>query len=259
LLEHQSEPDPLMPWRVLGYIQRIWETVLRAESGRASLPPVIAIVVHHGSSGWTAPRRLHQLIDGLDQIPELAALVPDLELLVDDLAVAGDDNLQQRPLRPFPKVALWLLRDARRLEDFFEHLAAWATELDRLVRSGNRADVRVVMRYILRVTGEETLDEVRERITRAVPAAEEEMASAAEKLIQQGVQQGIRQGVDQGRAQALRDALARLLAARFGTLEPAIQSRIDEAELEELDSWIDRVVTAEQLADVFGPNPTPQS
>jgi hypothetical protein len=106
------------------------------------------------------------------------------------------------------------------------------------------------MRYILRVTSEDAFDEVRERIARAVPAAEEPMASIAEKLIQQGIEQGI----DRGRIQALRDALGRLLEARFGPVGPEVTRRLDAATLEELEGWIDRVVTADHVDAVFEPS-----
>lgn len=136
LFEHQSELDALMPWRILTYQQRIWAALLRREPERTTLPPIITIVVHHGESGWTSPRRFHRIVDGLDDLPELRPFVPDFELAIDDLVTADDEALQRRPLAPFPKVVLWLLRDGRSLARFLAHLAAWATELERLMPSG---------------------------------------------------------------------------------------------------------------------------
>ena len=86
LVEHQSQPDRWMPGRVLTYVQRIWDAALREAPARRALPPVVTIVVHHGEAGWGAPRRLHDLVEGLDQLPGLARFVPDVEMLVDDLA-----------------------------------------------------------------------------------------------------------------------------------------------------------------------------
>jgi hypothetical protein len=56
-----TTPDPLMPWRVLTYQQRIWAAVLRVEPARRRLPAIVTIVVHHGEGGWNAPRRFHEL------------------------------------------------------------------------------------------------------------------------------------------------------------------------------------------------------
>jgi predicted transposase/invertase (TIGR01784 family) len=127
LFEHQSEPDTLMPWRVLEYMQRIWSATLRDDPTRTTLRPIITIVVHHGAQGWTAPRRFHEIVEGLDASPELRTFVPDFELLIDDLASADDTELHSRPLAAFPKVTLWLLRDARSVE-------RWATRALRVAR-----------------------------------------------------------------------------------------------------------------------------
>src|SRR5690606_21311393 len=73
LLEHQSSPDPSMPFRLLEYLVRIWrEHVERAKrrSGRAlPLPVIVPLVLHHGESGWNTARQFHDLFD--PQILEL--------------------------------------------------------------------------------------------------------------------------------------------------------------------------------------------
>jgi hypothetical protein len=282
LLEHQSAPDQLMAWRALTYMQRIWAAVLRDEPGRKSLPPIVTVIVHHGAGGWRAPRRLHELIDNLEALPELAPLIPDFELLIDDLGPIADDDLRSRPIPPFPKLALWLLRDGRQLELLLAQLAAWAAEIRELGRCDPHHEDRMVLaRYILRVAGEIPSAILRQRIADAAPELEETMATVEEQLIQQGirqgveqgirqgveqgirqgveqgirqgVEQGIRQGVEQGRTQALRDTLQRMLRARFGALEPGIEQRIAAASPAELDRWLERVISAARPADIFEP------
>lgn len=77
------------------------------------------------------------------------------------------------------------------------------------------------------------------------------MASAAEQLIQQGMERGLQQGLQQGKVQALRGALSRLLNARFGALTPSVQQKIDGAMPDQLERWIERVVTADRLDEIF--------
>jgi predicted transposase/invertase (TIGR01784 family) len=243
LFEHQSQPDPLMPWRMSEYVHRIWERAMRAEPERTTLPLIIPVVVHHGAGGWAASRRLHQLVDGLDELSGVAPLVPDLELLIDDIASASDDDLQHRPLLPLPKVALWLLRDLRDLESLFAHIEAWATLLAHL----GQADMLLVMRYIVRVTNRGTLDEMLERIARVTPAAESSMSSAAKSVYEEALERGLQQG----QTRALRKALLRQLTARFGAVAPDVGRRIERAELAELETWVGRFATAERLDDVF--------
>ena len=255
LLEHQSEPDPLMVWRVFGYVQRIWAAILRDEPDRKTLPPIVPLIVHHGPAGWTAPKRLHDIVEGVAEIPELAPLVPDFEILVDDLGAIADETLRERALPPFPKVALWVLRDGRNIKALFSRLhAAWHRELSRLRRAdGGDKDTKVILRYILRVAGDTPFEVIREHIAKAAPELEEDMATAEEELIQKGIEQGVERGVEKGRVEALREMLFRLLRARFGELEPGVERRLGAASPDDLDRWIERVVTAERPGDIFEP------
>ena len=242
LLEHQSEPDHLMAWRVFGYLHRIWAAILREEPHRKSLPPIVTVVVHHGAGGWTAPRRFHELVEDIETLPELAPLIPDFELVIDDLGAIADEALRTRPIPPFPKLALWLLRDGRQLEAFFTHLAAWAEEIRELARRDPAHEDRAVLaRYILRVAGEIPSELLRQRIAKDAPEFEESMASAAEQLI------------EQGRTIALRETLERLLRTRFGDLDQGIEQRIATASPTDLDRWLERVITAERPDDILEP------
>lgn len=79
LLEHQSDDDPVMAFRVLEYMVKIWSALRDAEPHRKTLPPILTLVVYHGASPWRAPRRFHEMVEGLDEIAELSRFVPDLE------------------------------------------------------------------------------------------------------------------------------------------------------------------------------------
>lgn len=241
LIEHQSEPDPVMAFRCSHYAHNVWDFVLREEPKRETLPLLIVIVVHHGASGWTVPRRLHELVEGIAEVPELKRFVPDVELLVDDIAELDDAELAARPLAPFPKVVMWLLRDARNAEQVLEHLSAWGKELERLVHDDPVGDDRLsVMRYILKVAGETPFEVLQQRLLEVAPAAEATMATAAEQLI------------EKGRTQAMRETLRRLMRARFRSeVDDAMLRRVDEATPEDLDRWLESFATAEEPGDVF--------
>jgi hypothetical protein len=247
LFEHQSAPDDLMPWRVLTYQQRIWAAWLREEPTRKKLPPIITIVVHHGERGWTAPRRFHELVDGLEKLTDLRPYVPDFELVIDDLTTTGDESLHRRPLAAFPKVTLWLLRDGRSMDAFLEHLVAWASELDALVDDdGPGDDYGTVLRYILNVLGEGPGQIVRERLNQLAPRFGEAMPSYDDRLIERGIQQGLQQGLQQ----AARGALVIVLRGRFG-FDASGDPRLAVATVEQLERWLDRASRAERIEDVF--------
>ncbi len=64
---------------------------------------------------------------------------------------------------------------------------------------------------------------------------------------QEGVQQGVQQGMQQGEALALQ----KLLARRFGTLPASAVEQIANARAELLEVWLDRVLDAASLEEVF--------
>lgn len=246
LLEHQSEPDPEMPWRILVYMVRIWERHRHEMNAALPLPMIFPLVVHHGEQGWTVARRFQDLISGPEEMPEARVFMPDFTLLVDDLAHRSNAELQARSLPPFAQLTLWALRDARAGERLTANTEAWA---DRFQRLGDRLDeLHILMRYIFNVAGNTTLDAVRATFARAVPESERTMTTIAEFLTQQGVERGIEKGIEQGK----RDMLRRAFLTKFGAVSDAVTTRIEGATGAELDALLDRLLTAASLDDVLG-------
>ncbi|WP_201066836.1 DUF4351 domain-containing protein, partial [Thiorhodovibrio winogradskyi] len=66
--------------------------------------------------------------------------------------------------------------------------------------------------------------------------------------LQQGVQQGLQQGLQQGEARTI----LRLLDQKFGPeAAQAHRALIETAELEQLETWLDRILTAETPETIF--------
>ena len=59
------------------------------------------------------------------------------------------------------------------------------------------------------------------------------------------------EGRVEGRVEGEAKSLIRLLERRFGPLPAAVKSRIDGADLNQLDAWIDRVLDAKSLEVMF--------
>src|ERR1700677_1771199 len=90
LAEHQSKVDPWMAFRLLCYLVAIWKGY-RAQHPRAkTLPAILPIVVHHSSTGWTAPVAFEDLLDAL------GPYVPRFRFLLDDLSTQTDADLRAR-------------------------------------------------------------------------------------------------------------------------------------------------------------------
>jgi predicted transposase YdaD len=89
LLEHQSDPDPWMPLRILVYAALFWEREWKAweaqhpRAERPRLSSVIPIVLHTGPQPWRTYRQLADLIGGPE---ELRAFAPRWQPLFWDLA-----------------------------------------------------------------------------------------------------------------------------------------------------------------------------
>ncbi len=86
---------------------------------------------------------------------------------------------------------------------------------------------------------------------RDYPAEAEMMSSFSERFIQQGVQQGMQQGLDQGTQQGEAGLLLRLMERKFGDLPESYRKKIQNADLEHLNSWSDRIFDAERVEDVL--------
>jgi len=101
LVEHQSSDDPLMAFRVLRYVTRIWDQYEREHPKARRLPAVVPLVVYQGNDRWTSPV---QLLDVIDLSPaakqEMQAWLPRFGFLLDDLTRADEDQLLARNLTP---------------------------------------------------------------------------------------------------------------------------------------------------------------
>ena len=62
-----------------------------------------------------------------------------------------------------------------------------------------------------------------------------------------GIEKGLQQGLQQGEVIMLK----RLLTRWFGPLPTWAEQRLEQASLQELEGWADRVLEAQRLEDVF--------
>lgn len=65
----------------------------------------------------------------------------------------------------------------------------------------------------------------------------------AEQLHARGLEQGLQQG--------RRQVLEKLLGWKFNPLPPAVLERVQAADADQLDRWLERVLTADSLEGVF--------
>jgi len=67
----------------------------------------------------------------------------------------------------------------------------------------------------------------------------------------EGLAEGLAEGKNEGMAEGLRRGLMIAVQGRFGTLPNSVQKQIDQATVAELNHWLEQVLIAQQLEDVF--------
>jgi predicted transposase YdaD len=245
LVEHQSTNDPDMPLQMLVYLVRIWEAYQKLHG--APLPIIIPAVVSHAQEGWSAPTSFHAMFEPPpDSIPHVARLVPSFSFLLTDLVRASNEELRRWKLPPFPMTALRYLRDGRHFDQLLENMAEWIGLLERLARGPERnlAALQQLLRYILLVTGELRFAVFRAILVSQIPETEEVAMTAAEELRAEGEAKG--------RARGRAEVLDKQMTLKFGALSTEHALLIDTATEQQLDVYIERILTATSAAEVFG-------
>ncbi len=251
LFEHQSTVDPLMLFRLLTYMVRIWEAHLRSEPEATRLPAIIPLVLHHSRSGWTAKVAFEDLLDvDATVLAEIAPYVPCFRCVLDDLGEESEEGLRARSMSALGRLALWCLKNSRSPEQLVAQLGRWGELMRQVARAPNgMAALGRIFRYMWEVDERVGAEELRRLIRREVGKdVEEAIVTTADMLRAEGHRRGQREGRSQGQ----REMLLRLLAKRFGALPEGAVARIDAAGSAELEAWFDRGLTAATLAGVLG-------
>lgn len=244
LVEHQSAPHPLMPWRVLRYLVRVGDEHLKPHPEASRVPMIVPIVVYHGKEKWTAPRTLRDVLDApADVVDAASEHLPHLRFRLIDLRHADADALLDKLLSGFGEAALWVMSTGGDDEAVLEGLAKFSDTLgDMLTKPSGHEAFGVFLKYILATHEHIDRGTLRKVVGESVrPQAENEVVTMYEQLLQEG-----RQGV-----------LLDQLEAKFGAVPESVRTRLVEGNAADLKRWTINVLTANTLDAVFGPQPIP--
>lgn len=260
LFEHQSSSDPMMAFRLLCYLVRIWERWCAEHPDARSLPAIIPLVLHHGDAPWSAPLSFSELIHGpRDFVNALAPYLVDFRYRVDDLVEVSDAELRRREAPSWAVLTTLSLKHARRHPDIVALLVDCTDLLLDMFQAPNGADtLSGLMRYILLVNEHVTAASLGKLMGQQLgPAAKDIIMTEGERLIAQGMERGMAQGMERGmargREQGRRDALLDLLRQRFGESAVAgdAECQVMTASMSQLERWMARIFAAVSLRDVF--------
>ncbi len=268
MIEHQSGPDPIMPFRALQYATAYWTPQVQAwrqkhaRGERLRLKPILLLVLHTGREPWDTNRSLADLIE----CPEaLRPFQPDWELHLFDLPARSPEQLLSLPGEWLP--ALTLVRVEHENEDVFygtfkevvrrlaplsavdktrwlelhNFLLAWGQrrrakkEHARLLASIREAELDVTLKEeiekmadLIEKTWEQEVMEEMERRLALAKQEAEALGRAEGKA--EGRAEGRAEGKQLGELQALRDVLRTHLEGRFGPLPETWLQRIELAD-----------------------------
>lgn len=249
LFEHQSTVEALMALRLVQYMVRIWERHHRAHPETRRLPPILPVVLHHGTNGWSASTTFEGLLD-VDEatLSALGEHTVRMRFVLDDISEATDETLKGRAMTALGRVALWCLRHGREPDELVRRLRGWRDLMAEVRRAPNgREALEVIWQYILAAHEKKKHrpEDVMARLMEAAgEEAKEEMMSVADMLRAEGRKEGREEGE--------RKILMKQLRLRFGDLSEAAVARIGAAGPRQLERWAERVLTARSLDEVLG-------
>lgn len=141
LLEHQSKPDPLMPFRMLKYICNIMDDHLKTHKSK-KLPLIYPLVVYHGKQKYPFSTNLHDLIDAPKDLVDRFFLKP-FHLI--DLGSIEDEKLKQHAWAGVMEFALKHIF-SRDILPWLNNIADLMHELE---QSGGRDFLAIVLQYMI--------------------------------------------------------------------------------------------------------------
>lgn len=141
LLEHQSTPDPLMPFRMLKYMCNIIDHHLKTHGGK-KIPLIYPLVIYHGKRKYPFSTDLSDLVDAPPSLIDRYFLKP-FQLI--DLGQIDDETLKQHAWSGVMEFALKHIF-ARDILPFLRDIADTLHQLD---NAGGRDFIAIVLQYLL--------------------------------------------------------------------------------------------------------------
>jgi predicted transposase/invertase (TIGR01784 family) len=263
LLEHKSHPAERVALQLLRYQVKIWEQFLKQHPTAETLPPILPLVLYHGTRRWQVAPAFQDLIAPLDEA--LAPYVPQFRYALYDLSRYPPEALRGPVLSQLVLLALKHIfsPDPRiPLAEILQRIAV-------LLEQETALEIlEVILRYYVQAT--QRLDEKDIRALLATMSTGDDwmqtfidryfeqgrqqgLEQGRQQGLEQGRQQGLEEGVEQGRQQGEAALLLRQLERKFGPLSATHRQQVQEADAATLLEWSERILIADTLEEVLPP------
>jgi len=185
LAEHQKNPDPLMPFRLIEYMVKIWSYILKQsrqnkKKSKIVFPVIVPLVFYTGIRRYNAPMAIWELFG--DQSETMRHIWQSPYLLVDANTIPEEQLISNK----WSGTMEFIMRN--RFKQHWDHeIQKIAGNLSYLLHEKDRQLVVELLLYIVGISGEHcTLQELTSAIHELAPDVEEEIMNLAEKLREEG-------------------------------------------------------------------------
>lgn len=198
---------------------------------------IVPVVLRHDQAGWKSPQQFRRLYAGPEGLVEaLHELVPDSIYILDDLTVTDDEALAKRSESTFLRLVLLSLLSRDDVDASAK--PAWVDATRALWRAGKHDAALAIVRYrveVSKVDAPVALQAARE----ADPDLERSTMTLIEKLRSEGEVIGEAK------------TLLKQITLKFGAPSEATVQRVQSASMDELDRWVERILAASSLDELF--------
>jgi hypothetical protein len=254
LIEHQTEPDVTMPFRLLFYMVLIWDAQRRkwldekVPKSQWRFRPILPIVFHTGTSTWTASLDMAALMD----LPEaLQPFVPRHDTLLLSLEATERAMLVAED-RPFGWL-MWALQQAEiPLEKFISVLQEVTTHLEILPDLKHQAWVKAVY-YLALIVYHRRERQDQPALLEVIRSGvkERRRQEEIEEMGKTMAQALIEEGETRGALKTKQEDLLALLEEKFGPPSAQVSGNVQAIrDPDRLSTLIRRTLTANTLSDL---------
>lgn len=200
LLEHQSNSQKLMPFRLLKYMIAIQDYHMETHKTK-TLPFVFPIVLYTGKKSY---RHSMDLFDLFGPTKGLAREVWSKPYKLLDLS-----KMPEEELRPYLLYGT-MCRIAKHIRDpdiipfLYQIIEEGLQEIDRL---GEKGYIEIVISYIYGTADIKDYEGFKDAVLHIESIKEEEIMSLAQRMKEEGRQEGLEQGLERGLEQGLEQGI----------------------------------------------------
>jgi predicted transposase/invertase (TIGR01784 family) len=245
LIEFQSTIDRYMAVRLMTYMGLLYQDLIKSKQFTSDrrLPPVFPVVLYNGETRWNAPTDLKELI--VSPPGGLEHYLPSLKYLI--LDEGAYDLNELTPLKNLV-AAIFRLENHTTPEDILAVISNLIEWLETPEQTRLRRSFSIWINRVLQKPGDQNqlmpnmndLVEIKTMLAQRIPT-----------WIQEGELRGEARGEAQGKIKGEAKTLLKLLNLKFGKVPDWIEEKVNTANKDQLDRWVECILAADTLEELF--------